>query len=84
MGLLTLSAGFWDFDECSKRDVLSETKHLPLILGALNDRETRIDSVDPGTFILYGEEQALLISPQNVVLRTTIIIYRTICMWREI
>lgn len=83
MGLLSLSTGFWCFDDDCKRDVLNEHRHMLVIVDALCDKETCIELVDAGTFILYGEEQALLLSPKNVVLRLTMFVYNAICSWRD-
>lgn len=75
---LDLPRGFWDMESCSKRDVLTERQHTPVILEALADRETRIEQLDAGCFIFYAEEEALRIEATSPILIDTILICQSL------
>ena len=55
--------GFWDFKACSKIDVLREDRHSHLLNCAIIDEGTKIQQIKPRTFMIYGEDSALLFTP---------------------
>lgn len=66
---------FWNFPHHCKYDVLDEKRHAHLLVGALKDRCTRLDRVDRNTFILYGDDEAVLIKPKSLVVRIALELY---------
>lgn len=71
-------AGFWAFDHSCKWDILYEPQHTHLILEALSDRETHIQLGDDGTYILYGNKDALLVIPRFITTRLLLCFYRAL------
>lgn len=71
---MLLSKGWWNFENYSKIDVLKEPRHNHLILRALRDAETRI-TVEDTSFILYAEEEALLVNINSPALRLLLFLY---------
>jgi hypothetical protein len=60
---------FWDFDPWVKYDEIVEGTHDHLYYGALRDSKTGVDKLDTKTFILYGDQEALLFRPVNFICR---------------
>lgn len=73
---MLLSHGWWNFENYSKIDVLKEPRHNHLILQALRDADTRV-TVEDGSYILYAEEEALLININSPALRLLLFLYYT-------
>lgn len=67
---MTIKKGsFWDFEPCSKQDVLYERRHTHVVCAAIEDEDTCAEEVYNG-WILYGPEEALLVeTPRNFGLR---------------
>ena len=59
---------FWDFPHSSKLDVLREDRHSRIICAALADPLTNLDQ-DDHDWIVFGEEEALLIQVSSSYLR---------------
>jgi len=70
--------GFWYFHPSEKWDELQDNKsrHLELLSGALGDKETGIEKYDRKGYIIYGEEEALLIRPTRFVIMLLLELYR--------
>lgn len=66
---------FWQFDPATKWNVLKEPRHHHLIIAALEDRCTGIERVDRHTYMVYGEEEALLLRPTTLVMRIALELY---------
>lgn len=69
-----MTESFWIFPHSSKLDVLRENKHYPIIKRALSDPITQIEP-DSGDWILYGNEEALLVQPSSCYLRIVMFVY---------
>lgn len=69
---LQLTNNFWEFPSSSKRNILT-IKHAPIIMEAILDRQTRIDRVDAGLFMLYSEDESLLVKTMDPVLLTLLL-----------
>ena len=65
---------FWDFPHSSKLDVLREDRHAGIICKALADPVTAIEQ-DNSDWILYGNEEALLVQPSSCYLRIVLLWY---------
>lgn len=59
----------------SKLDELDEERHAHHLQNALSDPSTQIDKTERNTYILYGEDQALLLRPVNKVIKWGIELY---------
>jgi hypothetical protein len=70
---IQLVTNFWDFPSSSKRNVLT-AKHAPIICQALEDKQTRIDLVDAGLFMLYSEEESLLVKTTDPIIQTLLLL----------
>jgi hypothetical protein len=73
-----LGRGFWNLPHSSKLDELTEKRHQHVILEALRDEETKIVKVDRNAYTLYGDKEALLVRPQSLVMRLTMILYSAV------
>jgi hypothetical protein len=60
-----LSRGFWDFKACSKRNVLYDRTHFQQIVEALCDSETTIEVVDRHSYLIYNDDDSLLIQTSH-------------------
>lgn len=70
---------FWkDLNPWDKWDKLKLPDHQRLLTGALHDPETGIEEVDRYTYILYGEEEALLLVTKIPVIKIALRLYRAI------
>lgn len=78
MSLLPQPQRFWEFEHCSKLDVLNEQSHLPLVMAALRDEETSVEQIDRRTFALTGPDQALLIVPDSGLLWLTLCLHHSV------
>lgn len=78
MSLVVQPQRFWEFEHCSKLDVLQESSHLHIVLAALQDEETSVEQIDRRTFSLTGPDQSLLIVPQSGLLWLTLALYQTV------
>lgn len=67
---------WWKFPGCSKIDVLEENKHPKQIICALRDPCTQI-SISNGRYVLYDEDQALLVVPHRFSLQMILFLYKT-------
>lgn len=67
---------FWDFPHSAKYDEIREDRHMHLLWGALADPLTGIDKVDRETYILFGENEALLIRPKSLSVWVGLELYR--------
>lgn len=65
---------FWPLAHSSKADVLQESKHSYIILRALNDPVTQIEP-DGSDWILYSNEEALLVRPSSCYLKIVMLWY---------
>jgi hypothetical protein len=70
---------FWDFPAYVKFDVLEERKHAHLITGAMCDSETSCAKVDRESFILYGPDEGLLITPKSFYMKVSLELYDRLC-----
>lgn len=71
-----MSTSFWNFPKSCKYDVLVEERHIHLIHGALCDPQTRIENLENHDFLVYGDEEALLIKkPTSAPLRLALYLY---------
>lgn len=69
---------FWQFEHCSKIDVLDEQAHLRLILAALRDKNTSVEQIDRQTFSLVGPDQAILVQPVSSLLILTLRLHQAV------
>ncbi|MFA7101006.1 MAG: hypothetical protein WC196_04510 [Bacilli bacterium] len=60
---------FWKFPPYAKYDVIEEGLHDHLYYGALGDEETGVDRIDKDTVVLYGPDEALLMTPKGSIYR---------------
>lgn len=67
-------SGFWNFESSCKLDVLTD-KHQPIIIRALQDVETRIESQDRD-YILYNKADALLVKTRSYFVYYSIMLIR--------
>lgn len=69
-----MNESFWDFPHSSKLDVLREDRHSAIIRKALADPTTQIN-YDNHDWIVFGEEEALLIQASSCYLRIVLYWY---------
>ena len=65
---------FWNFNPWDKHDTIGR-KHLHLLVGALRDPQTGVVQNDKDTFILYGEEEALLLYTKSKIIKWSLYLY---------
>lgn len=59
----------WQLEASSKIDVLEEPSHTHLIMKFLGDQETGIERNKDSSYVLYGNEEAVLVIPSKGVTR---------------
>jgi hypothetical protein len=64
----------------SKVDQLDIKRHKDVIFRVLSDPETQIDEISDNTYVLYGDEQALLVPHTAGLMRVVIRLFRSIFM----
>lgn len=69
---------FWQFEHCSKIDVLNESAHLHLIISALKDKNTSVEQIDRQTYSLIGPDQAILIQVESPLLTLTLRLHQAV------
>lgn len=78
MSLDLVAPNFWDFEHCSKIDVLSESAHLHLIIASLRDKNTSVEMIDRQTYSLIGPDQAILVKAQSQLLILTLRLHQAV------
>ena len=66
---------FWNFPAYVKWDELDERYHTSLVQRAFRDEETGMEEFEKNSFILFGEEEALLFRPTKIVYKLGAILY---------
>lgn len=64
-----LSKDSWRLEHSSKIDILEEPAHTHLIHKFILDEETSIERSEDNTYILSGNEEALLVIPKRTTTR---------------